>query len=238
MEHSDWVAFTKHTLLLGGLDDTLLQAIRKEMQLITYEAHTTICQQGAPLDCIYLVVQGWVQLYRHTTDGQWLVVDMLDRYQSFGMESVFSEGGAPWSAKALETTVLVGIPAGVFKAMMPSDSDLTGNIFKVLAHANLKMAQEVEHLKMQSTPQRLGCFLLSLLSEGSYPKGRAVTLNLPYGKTILASKLGMKPETFSRALKALEQDKGILTQGEVVTIPDVQALRVYVCGGCSGSCIK
>ncbi len=52
-------------------------------------------------------------------------------------------------------------------------------------------------------------------------------LNLPYEKALIASRLGMQPESFSRALKQL-RPLGVEVRGDDVTISDIKALAAYV----------
>ena len=58
-------------------------------------------------------------------------------------------------------------------------------------------------------------------------------VKLPYDKTLVASKLGMQPETFSRALSKLKKNTGIEVQGSIITIPDFKMLSDYCCSVCS-----
>jgi hypothetical protein len=60
-----------------------------------------------------------------------------------------------------------------------------------------------------------------------------VTLHLPYDKTLIASRLGMKPETFSRALAKLKEQTGIRIVGPTVYIDRLQTLVSYTCNHCS-----
>ena len=63
----------------------------------------------------------------------------------------------------------------------------------------------------------------------------SVTITLPYDKTLIASRLGMKPETFSRALAKLKQETQIEIKGPMVTIKDMQRLISFTCNHCSSS---
>ncbi len=78
----------------------------------------------------------------------------------------------------------------------------------------------------------LPCFLLRLCDTA---KNNQITLNFLYGKTLIAACLGMKPETFSRALSQLKDDTDIQIRDSVVTITDIQKIMDYTCGRCSQS---
>jgi len=92
--------------------------------------------------------------------------------------------------------------------------------------------KELEHLTVQNAPQRIGCFLLRLcVNRGK--EERSTTLHLPYDKTLIASRLGMKPETFSRALTKLRSEIGIEVNGATVIIENIDDLLSYCCGFCS-----
>jgi hypothetical protein len=52
------------------------------------------------------------------------------------------------------------------------------------------------------------------------------TFELPFDKSLIARRLGMKPETFSRALAKL-RGIGVETQGATVNVEDLDRLRAY-----------
>jgi hypothetical protein len=51
-------------------------------------------------------------------------------------------------------------------------------------------------------------------------------VDLPYEKNLIAGRLGMKPESLSRAFRRLG-DKGVAIDRNHITIGDVAALRAY-----------
>jgi CRP-like cAMP-binding protein len=57
-----------------------------------------------------------------------------------------------------------------------------------------------------------------------------VVLNLPYDKTLIASVLGMKGATFSRALNILRDETGLHITGTRVTIDSIDRLLKFVNG--------
>jgi Crp-like helix-turn-helix domain len=62
------------------------------------------------------------------------------------------------------------------------------------------LAQQVEQLKAQTGVQRLAEFLVALCP----PDCGKCTIALPYDKTLIAGRLGLKPESLSRAFAKLK----------------------------------
>ena len=84
------------------------------------------------------------------------------------------------------------------------------------------LVRQVEQLAVKSSAERVAGFLCKLTSNADGP----VTIQLPLDKALIAGRLGMQPETFSRSLAKLRR-LGIVTNGGVVQVPDVAALRNF-----------
>ncbi len=100
--------------------------------------------------------------------------------------------------------------------------------FDMLAAASMRLRQlvdEIEHLKARSAPQRIAEFFVRQAAESSGP----ARIALPYEKALIASRLGMKPESFSRALGKLV-DLGVVVERESVSIADVARLAAFAEG--------
>jgi CRP-like cAMP-binding protein len=94
------------------------------------------------------------------------------------------------------------------------------------------LVREITALKMASTAERLGAFLLALADarepclHGVQYKG-PVTVTLPFSKQMLAQKLGMQPESLSRAFGKLRQF-GVRGSGQTrVVLDDLSGLRAF-----------
>ncbi|MCB1784271.1 MAG: Crp/Fnr family transcriptional regulator [Alphaproteobacteria bacterium] len=186
--------------------------------------------QDEPAERFYLLLSGWAKLFRETLDGAQAVVDVLSSGDLFGETAIFYENEYPFSAEIVERAELVSLPLALFKSEVEKNGAITLNTLHHLARHNRKQGREIEHLALQSAPQRIGCFLLRLFDQ---TQGGPVTIHLPYDKTLIAARLGMQPETFSRALKKLRTETDIDVAGSTVTIGDIGRLSAYSCGGCS-----
>ena len=84
------------------------------------------------------------------------------------------------------------------------------------------LVAQLEQLKAQTGAQRVAEFLLELspCEEGS------CIVTLPYDKVLIAGRLGMKPESLSRAFAKLKS-VGVSISRNSATIEDVERLRDY-----------
>lgn len=82
------------------------------------------------------------------------------------------------------------------------------------------LMEEVEQLKAQSGVQRVAEFLLSL---APVDNGSCV-IALPYDKVLIAARLGLKPESLSRAFARL-RSVGVAVHSAHVAVSDVAKIR-------------
>ena len=76
------------------------------------------------------------------------------------------------------------------------------------------------NLQLRSAEERVGCYLLQFL-QGTAPN---TAVRLPVEKRLIAWRLGMTRETFSRTLASLARC-GLRTAGDTVMVVDAEALR-------------
>ena len=180
----------------------------------------------------FIIKSGWVKLFRETLDGEEAIVDIITETHVFGNHALFEESKYSYSAEAVEQTVLCQIPLQTLMDCVTKDQKLAINLMKLFSIRQKKHRREIEHLTIQTAPQRIGCFLLRLCKDRG---AKNVKLHLPYDKSLIASRLGMKAETFSRALSKLREEVGIDISGSTVIVPSVNTLAEYTCSACSDS---
>jgi len=150
-------------------------------------------------ESFFVVLNGWVKLSRETVEGDEYVIGMFSRGESFAEAAIFDSGRFPVTAEAVEPARVLVVPAKPFMETISLDPQLAMSMLATMSRRLRHLVTQVEQLQAKSAPQRVGAFLLRL-SDGV---DGAITVQLPYDKSLIAARLGMKPETFSRALAKL-----------------------------------
>ena len=194
-----------------------------------YEKGDGIFIRGDESDVFFVVLTGWVKIYRDTQEGNEAVLGLFTRSDTFGEAALFGGGNYPYSAQSVEKSQIITIPAHILRDRAKTNPDIMMRIMQSLAQYMSRLQLENEHLALMSAPQRVGCLLLQLSTGG---QGEARTIHFPYDKSLAATRLGMKPETFSRALGQLK-NVGVVVKGDQINIAQISDLAAFVCADCS-----
>ncbi len=187
-----------------------------------YARSETIFLQGDAADFIGVVLGGWVKLFRVKPNGAEAVIGIFTRGNSFGEAPAVMETVFPVSATAVTDCRLLQVRAAPLIELMAHNPAVTRAILAAtLTHLH-GLVHQIEQLKAQSGAQRLAEFLVSLTPVEAGPS----TLTLPYDKSLVAARLGMKPESLSRALARL-RSLGVNVPQNQVVIKDVAVLRAF-----------
>lgn len=216
--------------LFYGAGDSFFKGIEKQAHSMTVNKGQVLFSRGEEAESLYFIKSGWIKLFRETLDGTQSVIDILTSGHTFGEAAIFENHTYPYSAEVVESAEIISIPLGALKKEMEENHTLALNMLKSMARYRRHQDQEIEHLSIQNAPQRIGCFLLRLVKQDSQGP---ITIHLPYDKVLVASRLGMQPETFSRALGKLKDKTGIKVKGATIEIDSIDQLVGYSCAACS-----
>ncbi len=208
----------------------LLKVLHESGRENSYTKGQVLFTQDDPAELFYMIESGWVKLFRETLDGDEVILDVLPRGFIFGEASMFEGQTYPFGAEIVEAGRLTAYPVALLKEYILSHSGLAVAMLQHLSNKNILKDRELEHRTIMNAPQRIGCFLLRLCK---VKQPAPIVLHLPYDKTLIAARLGMQPETFSRALARLQEDTGIKVRGATVEINNLGTLITYTCTACS-----
>lgn len=178
--------------------------------------------QGDPVNYFFVMLEGWVKVYRMTPSGGEVVVAIFTRGQSFAEAAAFVGGRFPASGEAVTEGRLLCVQSGNLLRLIRENADIgLAMLASTSMHLHM-LVQQIEQLKAHSGAQRVAEFLSSLcmVQDG------ACRLGLPYDKTLIAGRLGMQPESLSRAFARLKQI-GVHIEQNIAIIDDVGQLRHY-----------
>lgn len=219
----DLITLARRSLLLASAPEHIVMIVLDSAQVRSFARNETIFLQGERASAIYIVAEGWVKLYRIAPSGAEAVVGVFTKGSSFGEAVAFRHDTYPVAAEAVTDCTLIRIEADAFLHQIRANPEVAISILSAtFVHLHGLVAQ-VAALKAQTGAQRVAEFLLEL---APCPDG-ACEVTLPYDKVLIAGRLGMKPESLSRAFARLKH-QGVTIRQNVAQIKDVSALRDYV----------
>ena len=210
-------------VLLSTLPPEVSAAILQRAVVKSYGRGETIFCQGDVSEHIFVVLDGWVKLFRITPTGAEAVVGVFTKGRSFGEAIAFEEIPYPVTAEAVTESRLLLVRTSLLSSMMRERPEIAMAIVSsTFRHLHALVAQ-VEQLKAHTGAQRVAEFLLDLCST---TKG-GCTITLPYDKSLIAGRLGMQPPSLSRAFNKLEE-VGVKISQNQAEIADIMKLREYM----------
>ena len=213
----------RKSLLLAATPDAVAQKVLEVAHERLFDRGATIFLQGERATAIYIVAEGWVKLYRVAPSGAEAVVGVFTKGASFGEAVAFRNDIYPVAAEAVTDCRLVRIETDAFLRQIRENPEVAISILSATYLHLHSLVAQVEALKAQTGSQRVAEFLLEL---APCPRG-ACEVTLPYDKVLIAGRLGMKPESLSRAFARLKE-QGVTIRQNVASIADIAVLRDYV----------
>jgi len=209
--------------VFSGLNPREVQRLLAQATVIDLEPGQSLFRQGDAAAAFFIVITGWVKLYRITPAGDEAVLHVLTKGESFAEAVAFVGGRYPATASAATDARLVVIPAHhVINCVREMPDIALAMIASTSQHLH-RLVQRVEQLSAQSGLQRVAEFLAGLCPnmDGS------CTISLPYDKTLIAGRLGLKPESLSRVFAKL-RSVGVDVRASDVVVSEVAQLRSLV----------
>ncbi len=220
----------KNVPFFTGLNDKEITTFLKHSHIHQYIKGSQIFAYGEQAKNFYIIIDGWVKLYHINADGGETVISLLTKGETFGESATFEDSEYNYNAQVVEGKAkLVTIPSKIIRNIVIENSTIALKMLGSISQHLLQLGLNFEHVTKLSTTQRIGCFLLKLLIDNNLDK----SISLPYNKYIVASRLGMQPETLSRGLLKLHKDLDLSIKGRKITVSNIEELLSYCKIGCA-----
>ena len=185
----------------------------------------TVCRRGESLNCFFGVAYGLLKLALRANGGEEKVLRLVGAGETFGEALVFRERPNPLEAVALADTMLVVFPSQAVIALLEHDMAFARDLLSSLSERMHNLVAEVEASTLLSARQRVASYLESLAADSA--NGRA---RLPATKTVIAARLGVTKETFSRLLRELANQGLIEVEKRDILLRDRTGLAAVAQG--------
>lgn len=205
------------SLLAAAAPETRARLLARARPLVLPRG-AAIFAQDAPAEHVHLLVQGSVGLSTVEDGGAATLVEILGSGDAFPVGAVMLRLPCPISAMALAPSRIMIIPGEALRAEAAGDAGLMQAVFEQVSRQWTLLVDQVADLKTRDATQRTARFLARRLPCAHGP------VELPEPRAAIAARLGMTPESLSRALHGLEAAGLLRLHGRRVDVPDRAAL--------------
>ncbi len=209
--------------ILADLDDDAFNRLAGIADVRQFPAGYRIHDQGALSVPFCLLVSGQISCFRTAPDGTVTVVDVIQPPGHASLQPALTQLPTLVGLETVGASRVILIDGAGLRGLLPLLPSLATALLKAEAMDFHNLVLQVCDLKLRTTAQRLGHYLLELAPDRTSP---SVTIRLPFDKRLLAARLGCRQENLSRAFATL-RDLGVETKGAHVVLNDVPRLRDY-----------
>ena len=206
--------------LFTGMPPDSVRDLLRDAAVQAYPRGTVLFVQDDPATRFFVILEGWIKLFRNSESGDESIIAVYTRGESFAEAAIFDEARYPVSGAVVEDSRLLVVPALHFTRRLSENGEYALKMMASMSRHLRHLVTQVEQLTLKSSAERLAAFLLKLSPQDT----GAVVIHLPFDKSLIAGRLGMQPETFSRSLAKL-RDLGVECKGSMVSVSDIAALR-------------
>jgi len=213
----------RQSFLFADLDTEQFLRVSTGCRLVELRDGEYLFEQGRPAKEFFLLRSGQIKLTRVSAEGDEKVFDIVNPGQTFAEAVMFLGGdiGYPVNGSAVAASQVYCFDGSVFLDVLGGSVD---TCFRLMARMSQRLhwqVNEIDRLTLHNATYRLVTYLLEQLPRDSLGRPQ-VQLMTP--KNVIASRLSIQPETFSRILGRLEQKGLIEVRDHFITLCDVEGV--------------
>lgn len=220
--------------LFRGVTGDELPALLDCLQprVMSYHKGEHITTAGVNLKGIGVVLAGKAAALKESTDGNRVVMTVLNPGDLFGEIAAFAEMPRwPASVQAQDDTAVLFIPqdkiVGSCVENCPRHRLLISNMLRIVSERALMLNKKVSYLMIKSMRGRISAFLLD-----HYRKVGQATFTLPLNRSEMADFLNVSRPSMSREISRMKREGLIDYHLNSFRILDLGALQGSAAGWC------
>ena len=215
-----------HIPMFNGLTQEELGRVARGTREIHASKGEILFHKGDPCLGFHLLVFGQVKLGLTSSQGNEKVVEIINPGASFGEALMFMEKPYIVFAQTLSDSLLLHISKNTIFEELEREPRLCRKMIAGMAMRLHSLMGDLESYSLHSGTKRVIDYLLQ--NSGKQPgDNSAVSVTLPTSKGIIASRLNLTQEHFSRILHELTHSDLITVEGRKIHIPSPDKLRQY-----------
>ena len=208
--------------LFGGLDADQMAQMLETARVIHLDEGQQLFQCRQPARNFFMVRSGTIRLYLSAPDGAEKVIHLIAAGETFAEAITFMEGQFyPVNASALNACEVLSFSNVTYRNILQGSTDTCFRLMADMSKWLKRQITDIDALTLQNATLRFTNYLLHQVPAGTQHE---VTITLSAPKHVIASRLSIQPESFSRILRNLQSEGHITVTGNLIHIKDINTL--------------
>lgn len=159
---------------------------------------------------IYILIKGHVQLYKTSPDHKDVVIKIVKPGEIFAEVILFEMDRYPVSAMALKESLVFILPKHQFSCLL-ENSSFRNDFIQSLMHKLHFLTGQIQYLTNHDVEDRFFLFLKEQF-------GMKEQIRCSLSKKDIAAAIGTTPETFSRLIQRLQNERVITWEDNTIRV--------------------
>jgi CRP-like cAMP-binding protein len=215
-------AFLSQMPLFEAISEAELDRIALGTSTVRLDRGEQLFRRGDPCLGIHMVIYGQIKLAFVSPNGAEKVVQLVSAGHSFGEAVMFMDKPYIVAAQATDDSLLLHVSRQAVMDEIVRDPSLACKMLAGLSRRMHGLMCDLESYCLSSGTQRVIAYLCQ---QG--PQEDGAVFRLPVSKGLVASRLNLTPEHFSRILTDLGAHGLIAVKGRSITVLALEKLRHY-----------
>lgn len=211
--------------LFAGLGDGQLARVIRSARILHLDEGEHLFECGQEAEQFFLLRSGGIKLFLLSPDGMEKVIHLVPPGDTFAEAIMFMDSQIyPVNASAVKDSEIIAFMNSTFRDILRDSVDTCFRLMADMSTWLKKQLMEIDALTLQNATLRFTNYLLQAAPADS---GNTARVQLGAPKNVIASRLSIQPESFSRILRNMQKTGLITVDGNSVVIKDLEALRAH-----------
>lgn len=211
--------------LFRSLTGSHLLKLDREQVAHEYQRGQIIFYEGNPPLAVHCVYSGTVKLYKTRSDGKRVVIRLLGPRELIGYRAVLAGENYAATAETVGKATICTISRGTFEELMRDNPEFASSVVSKLAVELRVSENQMVSRTQEPVRQRTARFLLWVLEGLQVDTSTDNQTTVPLLREEMAQLIGTTPETLSRVLRELADEKIVVIDRKRVSVSKPRILR-------------
>ncbi|MDN6855470.1 Crp/Fnr family transcriptional regulator [Pseudomonas sp. CAN2814] len=186
--------------------------ILRQASILRVRGGGAVFEQGAPASCFYLLVHGRLKATQLTSDGQRVLVRVVNPGDLFGFVRALGRRDYPATATATQESLVLSWPTTQWEPLLARHPGFALNTVQAIGERLQEAHVRFCELATEEVERRVAHTVLRLVQQSGRPEADGIRIDFPVTRQDIAEMTGTTLHTVSRILSAWE-DRGLVVGG-------------------------